>query len=382
MKKSLLAIAIAAVVIAGGYFAYSGYLRYMNSYEGGGDYCLINEKGEVVSDIRFVGGRFYADADLGGPIVILRNRWPRENRRYKEAYALLDSNGNIVLGPSESRITSLDQGLFQINQYIYDSTGTKVGTLQEWGDLGMFGKNGLAPLEYTYSNFRVGYIDATGKYVIEREVYDDTGKLAPERGLLMGETFADNGLAAVENHERLWGYIDATGNYVIKPQFEGAGTFSEGLAVVKISDGNMAYIRENGEIAFEIKCKSAGKFLNGRAVITGDNEKKYLINTDGTRISNEEYDYIFNSSNSDILLAINDDRYCFIGIDGKPAFDKTFDLAEDFSRNGLCAVCDENGLWGYIGTDGEWVIEPVFERAYPFDSTGGVAIVMLAEQPN
>ena len=366
MKKFFLAVAIAIVIFTG---VYLGYMKYMNSYKGDGDYCLINEKGEVVTNLRIYDTAYTGDGDFGGALVILENRWPREDDRYKKACALLDPNGKIVLGPIDKLIRYNGQGLFSDIRHLYDDTGTKVGKLEQLGIIGTFGNNGLAPIDNFHGDSGFGYIDTTGNYVIESR-------------FKAGGDFADNGLAAVQNEEELWGYIDEKGNYVIEPQFIDAGMFSDGLAPVEISDGNWAYIRGNGEIAFEVNCKNAGEFLNGCAVISENNQIDYLINIDGKRIGNEEYYYISNSSNLGIIRAQKDGRYCFIGVDGNPIFEKTFNNAWDFSRNGLCAVRGDNGLWGYIGTDGEWVIEPIYEYAYPFDSKGGVAVVKPVKQQN
>ena len=369
MKKIYLKVAITAIIIAACYYRYCGYMKDMNGYVGEGDYCLINEKGEVVSDLRIYDTVYARDGDLGGALVILENGWPRKDARNHIACALLDSNGKIVLGPSYMWIRHRGQRLFNVEDELYDFTGNKMGKIVELGHLGRFGKNGLAPLDNSMGRTSTGYIDTTGNYVIDNR-------------FVAGDTFADNGLAAVENTEELWGYIDETGSYVIEPQFIKAGMFSDGLAPVKISDGHWAYIRENGEIAFEVDCYEAEEFLHGCAVIRKDDSRYYIINTDGNRINNEDYEDADISIALDIITVCKNNRANFIGFDGKPIFDKTFDYAWEFSRNGLCAVCGDNGLWGYIGTDGEWVIEPVFEEAYPFDSKACVAVVKPVKPEN
>ena len=55
-----------------------------------------------------------------------------------------------------------------------------------------------------------------------------------------------------------WGYIDKTGKIVINPQFDEAGTFSDGLAVVRLGD-KFGYIDTSGKIAV-----SAAVYLGGR----------------------------------------------------------------------------------------------------------------------
>ncbi len=48
-----------------------------------------------------------------------------------------------------------------------------------------------------------------------------------------------------------YGYIDKTGKYVINPQFDYAGSFSEGLAVVEIG-GKWGYIDKTGKFIWEL----------------------------------------------------------------------------------------------------------------------------------
>lgn len=47
-----------------------------------------------------------------------------------------------------------------------------------------------------------------------------------------------------------YGFIDKSGKIVIKPQFDNAGSFSEGLAAVKL-DGKYGLIDKNGKIILE-----------------------------------------------------------------------------------------------------------------------------------
>jgi hypothetical protein len=67
--------------------------------------------------------------------------------------------------------------------------------------------------------FKWGYIDKTGKVVIEPQFTE-------------ARDF-NQGIARIKTGSR-WGYIDDTGKIVIKPHFERARDFSEGLASVKM----------------------------------------------------------------------------------------------------------------------------------------------------
>ena len=61
----------------------------------------------------------------------------------------------------------------------------------------------------------------------------------------MPKAFSE-GLAAVKMGR--WGFVDKTGKVVINPQFDDAGSFSDGLAVIKLGGqfGYTGYHREIG----------------------------------------------------------------------------------------------------------------------------------------
>ena len=89
-----------------------------------------------------------------------------------------------------------------------------------------------------------GYIDNTGKFVIEPQ-------------FTVARHFAED-LARVKI-EGKWGYINQRGDVVIKPQFEEAGYFSEGLARVKLN-AHWGYIDKEGTMVIETKFDDAVEF--------------------------------------------------------------------------------------------------------------------------
>lgn len=323
MKKAVIALVVVAILLSGVILGYS----YMNAWEGG-DCYLINEKGEKVSDIHIEKNYLLYDGGFGGALVILSNRWPKASSRYNEAYAFVDNKGKIVIGPSTRKIEYHGKGIFSIEDELYDAQGRKLGKTER-GIIGRFADNGLATLETGVVPSFVGYIDVNGNYVIEPKFYD-------------GEMFASNGLAGVRDKNGLWGYIDETGEYVIEPKYEYAGVFADGLAPVRYKDGSWAYIRENGETAFDLSCEYANEFYEGHAVIKKDDRMQYFIDTNGNILS----------SDGDL-----DDYYNHV------------------NNIGIERAKGENGLWGYVGTDGAWVILPCYEYAGDFDSVGRVAVV-------
>jgi hypothetical protein len=80
-----------------------------------------------------------------------------------------------------------------------------------------------------------------------------------------------------------WGYIDKTGKYVINAQFEDANRFSDGLAPVKLG-GKYGYIDKTGKYVISAQFDFAGLFSDGIAPVELggkwgfiDKTGKYLI---------------------------------------------------------------------------------------------------------
>jgi hypothetical protein len=62
---------------------------------------------------------------------------------------------------------------------------------------------------------------------------------------------------------------------------------------------------------------------------------------------------------------VDDGKYGFLEKTGQEKIKPQFDWASQFSE-GLCAVRNDEGLYGYIDTSGILVIPCLFQRAYDF----------------
>ena len=84
-----------------------------------------------------------------------------------------------------------------------------------------------------------------------------------------------------------YGYTDKEGKIVIEPQYDGAGTFSEGLASVKIN-GKHGYIDKRGKIVIEPQYDLAGDFREGLALVEINRNPVY-IDKHGNVVTELEY---------------------------------------------------------------------------------------------
>ncbi len=174
---------------------------------------------------------------------------------------------------------------------------------------------------------RCGFIDDTGREVI-----------APR--YMNARSFADNGLAAVQNGNK-WGYLNTEGVWVIAPQFEDAGSFADnGLAAVQV-DEQWGYIDETGEQVIEPQFEDAGSFAdNGLAAVLQDGKWGYV-----------------------------DQR-------GRMVIAPRFDTAAGFDQNNDISLARVSvaGRYGYIRSDGTYLVEPDYGEADLY-SAGYISVV-------
>jgi hypothetical protein len=183
----------------------------------------------------------------------------------------IDKTGAIVLGPYHF-VLDFSEGLAYAEKgdtYGYiDKTGRWVIELPR--NLGrsshsssMF-SDGLAGVQTSDERGRPldGFIDTTGKLVIPAK--------------FTGASDFSEGLAAAavsKNDVMTWGYVDKTGAWAIEPQYGMARDFSEGLAAVThISNGATAwgYIDKTGTMVVPPRqCLEAGPFVDGVAALKG-----------------------------------------------------------------------------------------------------------------
>jgi len=239
-----------------------------------------------------------------------------------------------------------------------------------------------AALFPTSEDGRSGYINADGKVVIPLEFKS-------------AEAFSE-GLAAVKVAEKGWGYIDSAGRMVIEPQFTDANEFDDGMAVVN-TRGGYAFIDPTGTVVLrggkgtpddltERKFTSVSSFSEGFAMVgfghmaidfssgtlTGEAEQTYMDKT-GVLLTSPDFD-IGSLPFSEGLAAVNfHGTYGFIDTEGEFAIEPRFERA--YSFDGGLAPTKVGGKWGFIDTGGNFVIEPNFDDALSF-SEGFAAVAV------
>ncbi len=235
---------------------------------------FVNQVGEVILEPQFslspTGYSKYFSEDLG---VVCQNQ--------KCGY--IDLNGNYAIEPKFDYAENFSDGLAKVNVRGFEFLGytirnPQVVFINKQGEF-LF-KDSDFTAESKFSNGlakvsvdeKAGFIDELGKFVInpqETWIDDFHEDLAV--------TSTGNG-----NNFRL-GYIDKTGKVVIPLTFKQAGEFSEGLANIMFENGKYGYIDKAGKTVIEPQFDVADTFYDDRAVVMIGTRKGYVDKT-GKRI--------------------------------------------------------------------------------------------------
>lgn len=179
-----------------------------------------------------------------------------------------------------------------------------------WTEVKRFNQ-GYAPVHLFSGNWI--YIDKNGNTMFEKKEFKDA------------YTFADNGIARVQDLDGQYGALNLKGEYIIEPQYGGMTAFVDNYAGVKPLDSEKwHFINLNNEKCFGDKeYENVKEFSDGFAAVK-DHGKWDFIDTNGH------------------LLGFEGTTYPWSDVDS-------------FS-NGYAAV-KKDGLWGFIDTNGILIID-------------------------
>ena len=177
-------------------------------------------------------------------------------------------------------------------------------------------------------------------------------------------------LVPIKNGDH-YGYYDILGDYQFG-DYEEAGSFHNGTAAVK-SNGSWYIIDNKGDSAGgsyeEIVLYPDGSYINNGVMIVKENGKYHIYNNDEDV---GEFVQIGIPTKDGLIAAYENNRWGFVDTNGHFVIEPQFVEARSFS-NGLAAVFDGTS-WGFINTDGELAIDYQFDDVGYFDNFGNCMI--------
>jgi tetratricopeptide (TPR) repeat protein len=307
---------------------------------------------------------------------------------YKEAYDYAQEG--LERFPKNKTLQSYYEQL----QGIYDQTYYNYEEISDYKDgIAIAKKNGSDCL-----------IDSTGAVVAGEE----------QEGTIMDVQVNKNGNVALYSicQDGVTCYRDANGYLRISPKqsYDYLGCFSDGYALVK-RDGYIGYLDENMKETEE-SYEDATAFYDGVAAVKKNGKWAFLdssmqlltdyIYTDvavdsfcrcsvsGNILAEKEDGYVLVDRNGNVLSEVYEDAEPFLYPDGVAAVyrDGGWGLIDgtgkellscdwEMLKSGtkeLAAVCQE-GLWGYLNTDGTLFLKPQFAEAKAVNGSGYATVL-------
>jgi len=207
------------------------------------------------------------------------------------------------------------------------------------------------------------YIDIQGKIVIDKHFYD-------------AEKF-NGGRAWVLVTGNKWGSINKQGKFIVEPQFDKVPeAFSDGLIRVWIK-GLIGVVDQSYKIVVQPQFQRLGDFSDGWAVaVKGDKycyvDKSFKVVLE-TPFDNENWWLENFYENMAVLRTRSFSKYGenngYINKSGNIAIKPQFKYAKKFSE-GLAAVYEGLGNWGYIDKTGQFVIKNLGSSFTQAESVG------------
>ncbi|HEX2944844.1 MAG TPA: WG repeat-containing protein [Clostridia bacterium] len=246
----------------------------------------------------------------------------------------------------------------------------------------------LYPARENYlDNKKTGYIDSTGKFVIE-PLFSQV------------ERFQDNGLAIAGKDDK-YGIIDVTGRFIAEPVYDYINNYSEGLAIAydqkgsvvldesgralsdkysyigsyknkraiyqtKSKDGTLiyGYLDETGKPVIKAAYQNATDFEGGRASVMISEQQYALIDLSGNTIKTFNYTYVGRISDGMMeFRKIGNDKSGYLDINGNIVIQPAFSYAGAFEEGIATASirdASDNNRYGLIDRTGRFVIQPEY----------------------
>ncbi len=237
---------------------------------------------------------------------------------------------------------------------------------------------------------KYGYIDTSGKVVIE-PMYDDVnafdgGYATVEKDdawMVIDTSGAETRIAAdavdvkpftegrapTKTSDGLTGFIDKNGKLVVKPVYKSVGYFTEGLAWAKTPEGMVGFIDPSGSWVIKPVYVAAKDFGNGLARVKSEGTDWMFVKADGTLAKFGHGADTVKDFSEGLARAKKDGMFGFIDTSGEWVIEPAYDNARDF-KNGYAAA-RQGDRWGFVDPTGKWVVKPVFDVVRDFESTGG-----------
>lgn len=260
---------------------------------------------------------------------------------------IVDEKGRFLSVSPFEQIGRYSEGLIWVQKYrghmaYMDIQGNEKFVLK--GDWGLDFQDGLAAV---FKNKKWGYIDTTGKLVID---YQFEQALGFYKGIAPVKVFG-------ENHNVAWRLIDKTGKFINNKAYYEIMAFKAGYARAFVNGSGYGLLDEKGDEFLPCKYHMDGYgtpadwFVYDRMVIReGKSRKAWIINKNRDTISNlKSYiagyfvnDHSRANSFRPYLIGYSEQGQQLLDLNGKPLLKKDYRSVQMLSENIVCIYTNAN----------------------------------------
>lgn len=286
--------------------------------------------------------------------------------RSGENYQYINLKGDIKINPQFSDVSVFRNGIALVK-----STGQN----SKWGFINEDGKYIINPIYKSATIFSENIAFVIVEHGAPLAINKDGKVLFTLKDTDEVNIFKDGlaGYMKITSEEK-WGFIDTTGKIIINEQFAAISNFSENKCAVKNKYNKWGYINKKGQLIINYQFDEAQNFQNNTAVVYL-NEQAGVINENGKFIINPQYSYLKNDT--DMYLFKQDNKRGWCDKSGKIIINPQFSMAYNFFGNNLASF-KTDGKFGYIDKLGKILINPQFDEAYTFNNK--VALVASGDK--
>lgn len=249
-------------------------------------------------------------------------------------------------GESQSYATKEGEALFDGKTFLragkfrdgYAVITQMVGEKELSGVINLEGEEVIPPsIEHRLGNYddgffkftgeaaKYGYIDLTGKVVIEAE-YSKT-------------TWVENNMVRLQKGFKDWGIMNMQGEEVTPFIYKSIGSWHDGRALVK-KNKKYGYLNEQGEVAIDLEYAYALGFEKGIALVEKDGKIGFIDPQNEVKIDFQYDDF-------KLITDVVEDASSMSGYGNT---NERFIMEEGY------IIVSRDGLWGYIDTEGQEIL--------------------------
>ena len=307
-------------------------------------------------------------------------------------WGLIKADGSWLVSPRYEQVGDLvdERAAVRIERkwgYI-DRTGAMVVT-PAFEQAGSFRGRGLAPVQL---GGLWGYVDRAGAMRVQpkfdfAESFDRYGLAVARAGGLSG-LLNESGAWVVEpkyhrilsnRKDFIWvvvdgkfGVFESSGRLIASPQFSQLGVVCGDGWVVGYADGQQRIVRDLGKpLGIALQGQLSGIDC-GEAFRVQDGASFWLVDRSLRLITETRFEYAYPFAEH-LAVVKSDGKFGYMKSDGTWLLPPKFDDARSF-HDGL-AIVRLGSKFGYVKADGAWLIQPSFDEAEAFE--GGFAVVTL-----